>query len=154
MMRSAPFSSGSDEADAQFVGELAEILRARKDLSLDPKSSGPQITSAMREVRDRSFRERKKFYIENRLLNQVTWYSNRANLHRKLAKVWFAIGIGAELVALAWAVIRVIWSDTVNLIGFFHPLQRRRLRLDSSNEMMSLLAATLWLLRSCSSFGA
>src|SRR5207248_2821452 len=120
MMRAAPFSSGSDEADGQFVRELGEILHARKDLTLDPtKSTGPQITSAMRDVRRRTFNERKEIYVENRLLDQVTWYSNRANLHRKLAKTWFAVGIAAELIALVWAVVRVIWSDTANLIGFF-----------------------------------
>src|SRR5438105_7719663 len=109
MMRAAPFSSGSDEADGQFVRELGEILHARKDLTLDPtKSTGPQITSAMRDVRRRTFNERKEIYVENRLLDQVTWYSNRANLHRKLAKTWFAVGIAAELIALVWAVVRVI----------------------------------------------
>jgi hypothetical protein len=120
VMRLPPFSGAAELAEKHLVGELEEILRARKDLSLDPaKSSGAQITSAMREVRGLAFEARKAFYLEHRLLDQVNWYTDRASLHRFRANLWFAVGLGAEVIALAWAIVRVIWTDAVNLVGFF-----------------------------------
>ncbi len=120
MMRAAPFTDSATDADKLLVNELQEILRARKDLPLDAaKSAGPQITSSMREVRATSFDSRKTFYLERRIEDQVNWYSGRASLHRSRARVWFGVGLAAEIVAFIWAVVRVIRTDAVNLIGFF-----------------------------------
>ena len=120
MMQVAPFDQSADDVDGRLVSELKEILRARKDLSLDPaKSTGRQITPNMREVRNMSFDARKAFYLERRINDQVSWYSNRASLHRSRARIWFAVGLGAEVTALIWAVFRIIQTDAVNLIGFF-----------------------------------
>jgi hypothetical protein len=123
MMRAAPFDINANDADGRLVSELEEILRARKDLPLDPaKSTGPQITPPMREVRKMTFDSRKAFYLERRLADQVQWYSGRASLHRSRARWWFGVGLGAEIVALIWALVRVIWTDAANLIGFFTSL--------------------------------
>jgi hypothetical protein len=155
MMRLPPFSGGAAQAEQHLVGALEEILRARTDLSLDPaKSSGAQITAAMREVRDLAFPARKVFYLQNRLLNQVNWYSNRATLHRFRANLWFAAGLGAEVVALVWAIVRVIWADAVNLVGFFTSAAAAATafgQLQQNNELArsySLAAQELQLIRS------
>ncbi len=153
MMRVAPFDQDANDADGRLVSELEEILHARKDLPLDPaKSTGPQITPAMREVRKVAFDGRKAFYLERRLADQVRWYSDRASLHRSRAKLWFGVGLGAEVITLIWALVRVIRTDTVNLMASSPRSRLLRPRLPSYSGMTSwLVVIPLRLRNSCSS---
>jgi hypothetical protein len=123
MMRVDRFAGDDRTAEKDFVDELKDILKARSDLTLDvPKSVESQITPGMQSVRALEFPARKSFYIENRVQNQVGWYSDRAALHRRRATTWFLVGIGAEVIAVVLAVIRAVKPGTVNLIGFLTSL--------------------------------
>ena len=123
MMRVDRFAGDDGAAEKDFVDELKDILKARSELTLDvSKSVDSQITPGMQRVRALAFDARKSFYIENRVQNQVSWYSGRAALHRRRATTWFLVGIGAEVIAVVLAVIRAVKPETVNLIGFLTSL--------------------------------
>jgi hypothetical protein len=123
MMRTDPFAGSDSEAEARFIGDLLDILKARQELSFPGVESGEgQITASMRLLRAEPFDVRRSTYLERRLKDQIVWYSSRAVRHQHRARLYFAIGLAAELSAVAWAIVRVAYPGTLNLIGVFTSL--------------------------------
>jgi hypothetical protein len=123
MMRTEPFAGPDYEAEARFVGDLLEILKARQDFSLSGEGTGEgQITASMRQLRAEPFDVRRSTYLERRLKDQIVWYLGRAVHHQHRARLYFAMGLAAELSAVAWAIVRIGFPGTLNLIGVFTSL--------------------------------
>ncbi|MFF7641794.1 DUF4231 domain-containing protein [Streptomyces canus] len=72
----------------------------------DPRH--PQITRAMRAVRDKPFAVRKEIYLGDRVLDQLSWYGGRAVQARRSAAVWSALTALLTLLALTTAVVRSV----------------------------------------------
>ncbi|MFD5406636.1 DUF4231 domain-containing protein [Streptomyces griseorubiginosus] len=70
----------------------------------DPRH--PQITRAMRAVRDKPFAVRKDIYLRDRVLDQLSWYGGRAVQARRSAALWSALTALLTLLALVAAVSR------------------------------------------------
>lgn len=70
----------------------------------DPRH--PQITRAMRAVRDKPFAVRKDIYLRDRVLDQLSWYGGRAVQARRSAALWSALTALLTLLALTAAVVR------------------------------------------------
>jgi hypothetical protein len=70
----------------------------------DPRH--PQITRAMRAVRDKPFAVRKDIYLRDRVLDQLGWYGGRAVQARRSAAVWSSLTALLTLLALVAAVAR------------------------------------------------
>lgn len=70
----------------------------------DPRH--PQITRAMRAVRDKPFAARRDIYLRDRVLEQLGWYGGRAVQARRSAAVWSSLTALLTLLALAAAVGR------------------------------------------------
>ncbi|MFF4030614.1 DUF4231 domain-containing protein [Streptomyces sviceus] len=70
----------------------------------DPRH--PQITRAMRAVRDKPFAVRKDIYLRDRVLDQLSWYGGRAAQARRSAALWSALTALLTLLALTTAVLR------------------------------------------------
>jgi SMODS and SLOG-associating 2TM effector domain 1/SMODS and SLOG-associating 2TM effector domain 3 len=123
MMCTDPFAGSDADADARFIGDLREILYARRELpTLGVPSGAGQITSSMRKLRAEPFDVRRSTYIQRRLKDQIAWYSDRAAHHQSRASLYFVVGLLAELMALAWAILRIAVSTNLNLIGVFTSL--------------------------------
>ncbi|TFH52769.1 MAG: DUF4231 domain-containing protein [Methanothrix sp.] len=95
-------------ADTNFLNRIKEILANRKELgktiakNLDIK---PQITAAMRNVRTASLEERKKFYIEQRVNDQINWYSRKAGWNNHRSTLWMVSATVAQALAAIFAVM-------------------------------------------------
>ncbi|MFK4103623.1 DUF4231 domain-containing protein [Streptomyces sp. NPDC019531] len=70
----------------------------------DPRH--PQITRAMRAVREKPFAVRKDIYLRDRVLDQLSWYGGRAVQARRSAAVWSSLTALLTLLALTAAVVR------------------------------------------------
>ncbi|WP_132835888.1 DUF4231 domain-containing protein [Streptomyces sp. BK205] len=70
----------------------------------DPRH--PQITRAMRAVREKPFAVRKDIYLRDRVLDQLSWYGGRAVQARRSAALWSALTALLTLLALVAAVSR------------------------------------------------
>lgn len=123
MMRVHPFDNEAT-ADREFISELRDIMKARQDLRLevDSRAQQGQITDYMRRTRALPFADRKIVYLKDRAIEQVRWYADRSDFHRRRAKVWFLVGLCAELIALAVAIARAVTPAIINLIGLFSAL--------------------------------
>ena len=107
MMRVEPFTSDA-ESDREFTQRLGTLLRDCEDVNLESGEmsiDGLQITGRMREVRRLSVSERFDVYLRDRLNHQIAWYLERSRHNGRLAGYWFLASFGAELVALAIALV-------------------------------------------------
>ena len=108
MMVAPPFLE-DNLIEERFISELREIREARPDSSndiagqIDANSSA--ITTFMKEMRARSFEERKAFYVEFRVHDQKKWYSNKGNMNSRSGTRWFWMTAMLQGLAVAIAVI-------------------------------------------------
>ena len=132
MVHGGPFHSAVRDADGLFAQQLEEHLRSLRRIgwqepARDPGSTPagprntlwdpasrhepddprhPQITRAMRAVREKPFTVRRDIYLRDRVVEQLSWYSGRAVQARRSAAVWSMLTALLTLLALAAAVAR------------------------------------------------
>ncbi|MEJ7653802.1 MAG: DUF4231 domain-containing protein [Chloroflexia bacterium] len=86
--RATPYDTPDGEAEREFLKSLREILEARSEIRHELSGLPPdaqQITTTMRAVRALPFAERKEYYLRERLISQVEWYSRKARSHHRSA---------------------------------------------------------------------
>ncbi len=119
MMRTAPFN---DDATCNhvFTHQLVAILGARPELRHELHGSAPdrhQITAKMRQVRASPLLDRARLYRESRLLEQVDWYSAKAEANRVSASRWSWATLAAQLAALVAAIVAVSNEPDLDIIA-------------------------------------
>jgi hypothetical protein len=109
MMIAPPFQN-HEAIDRRFVSELQEIRNARPEcqnhLAGVAAASNPAITDFMRNARGSAFDNRKVFYIEQRLRDQKSWYSRKAELNARRGARWFWGTAGLQGIAVVVAIIQ------------------------------------------------
>lgn len=113
MLRAAPFEGAAiaSQRDEVFLKSLGAILRERSALALSRRTvarAGEPITPKMRAVRNGDVPTRLAFYIENRVQDQVRWYSTKAQHNDGRQSQWFWALILVQFVALVSAVFQVM----------------------------------------------
>ena len=106
------FIERTKEFSQEFV-ELNKVLNAKK-LNL------PVITDPMLKIRQLSLVDRKAYYIRNRIEDQKTWYSDKAEFNKKKYNFWFGIILTSQ--ALSIVSISFLISNPKsdwNLVGLF-----------------------------------
>ena len=106
------FTDRIKEINNEFT-DLIGFLNA-KDIAL------PIITTEMYRIRILSINERKKYYLENRINNQITWYSTKAETNKKKYENWFWAVIIAQILAIISIVFLIkLPTCDFNLVGLF-----------------------------------
>ncbi|CUR57954.1 conserved membrane hypothetical protein [metagenome] len=118
-VRGESFESGlQHDVDRAFLRSLTDILRDLGDLNVTVGSdTGEQITRKMREARLLSFEERRALYLESRILDQQTWYSNKSGWNERRAHAWLLAGIAFEGVGVLGAALIAFFDFDVDLLG-------------------------------------
>jgi hypothetical protein len=112
MVHGGPFHSLVADPEGLFAERLDERLRELRKVGWqDPRTGSQimgsgQITATMRAVRAKPFQARRDIYLRDRLLDQQTWYRNRAvQAHR--GSVWWSVAAATlTMAALVTAVLR------------------------------------------------
>jgi len=114
MVHGGPFHSGVADPDAVFAERIEERLRELRKCGWEDPREGPhergagQITPEMRAVRAKPFAARRDIYLRDRVLEQATWYHNRAaQAHRSSAR-WSRLTALLTLLALLAALLRTV----------------------------------------------
>jgi hypothetical protein len=115
-MRAAPFEDVNDIRirRTEFRNYLREILSASRHIGdrIPPDTAADdQITNSMDEIRALSLLERSKFYLENRIKEQRTWYINKARSNKSSAKKWIAACAATYAAAIILLVLRPIFPN-------------------------------------------
>jgi hypothetical protein len=114
VMGSEPFGLSQRKGDAElkfsaYLSQLINMHRGNAEALLHGISHGSQITDEMRRVRALPFEQRRDFYLDARIKNQLGWYSQRSILNKKRAALlsWFCILVyGAGITVAAVQIVR------------------------------------------------
>lgn len=92
-MRATPFEDAADVRirRAEYRNYLQEILSTNRHIGdrIPPDSSAEdQITSSMDNIRALSLLERRKYYLQERIKEQRTWYSKKASANKVASERW------------------------------------------------------------------
>jgi hypothetical protein len=102
-----------------FLNQLDDVLDVLKDVDVvATQTAGGQITDRMRAVRAASLTERKSIYEQNRVADQQTWYSMRAQWNQNRANRWAMAMISIEVLGLAAAILKSVGTIEGDLLGF------------------------------------
>jgi type IV secretory pathway component VirB8 len=108
--------SNDVEAETFFLEKLREILRTQNSISstLHPHlHEGTQITSSMKQIRSEPFDKRKEIYVQDRIRDQKTWYSRKAEVNKKRASQWQIITWTSEILAVLFAILTTLIPITM-----------------------------------------
>ncbi|ASK18076.1 DUF4231 domain-containing protein [Halomonas sp. N3-2A] len=116
MMRCEPYLDATDvrEVKSRFRTRLNRILSEHKNLAEHfggEVSEQEQITDKMCEVRSLTWEQRVDFYRTYRIDEQRSWYANKSDWNRRKGRLWFAILIGCQTLAVLFLILRVAYPD-------------------------------------------
>jgi hypothetical protein len=118
MVRGEGFESGGD-VDAKFRDEIVGLLTDLEHVPAADEDSA-QITQEMRDVRALSFDERRTYYREFRLKDQLNWYAKNAKFNNHRVHQWTVATVVLEflgLLAAALLMADAIGFDAVGLVS-------------------------------------
>lgn len=112
------FEAEASGVDRVFVNELREILKDLRDLDLSSATNATeQITPRMRELRARSFEDRKRVFAEGRIEDQRGWYARKSQWNAVRLQRWTVAVITAEGLGVLGGVLVVAYSWSIDLVG-------------------------------------
>lgn len=100
-----------EKSRSLMLERFKEITAAGAD-RIHPSLAGNQITAGMEALRNSSFEDRKKAYIDGRTKDQFDWYSNKATQARRFAKWWRRALLIGEISGICLAFFRLfgVWQ--------------------------------------------
>ena len=103
MMTVPPFQE-NEGSEQNFILALKEIRKARSNcqqhLAGETSTNNSEITDFMREMRGSIYKTQKRFYVENRLLDQKLWYSRKAKFNARSGNQWFWLIVVFQFIAV------------------------------------------------------
>lgn len=67
-----------------------------------------EITQDMRQIRAKLVDERTRIYLNDRIMDQKSWYEKKAKENEKKQKIWFALLIIFQSLAILFVLIRIL----------------------------------------------
>ena len=115
-----PFPASLSNADAErsFVNRLDEVPDDLDGLNLEHEESGHEITSWMEETRHAPLAERKQIYADDRIEDEVTWYSRKAEWNKRQNERWGGAMLALEAFGLAQGLLRATGVMKHSFVGF------------------------------------
>jgi hypothetical protein len=145
------------EDEGHFLNRVRELLKRQRPVPLELSEqcvASGQITEIMREIRNKSLPDRRTFYAENRILDQLNWYAKKARWNQSRELLWFFIGWMLQVVTVIGAVIMIAFGDfpfnpvgvlttaAVGALSWYHARNYREL-----SQSYGLVAQELGILR-------
>jgi hypothetical protein len=95
----------------RFLLGLKQVVDQNKDIAkkLIGIQSMPQITKEMSRLRDQNISDRLGFYVEKRVVDQLNWYTKKADDNNRLASKYFWLLIGINVLAIVFAIGKVLF---------------------------------------------
>lgn len=109
MMKAEPFNIDDTKSSELFLQNLKKLIKDNKEItSKSVASLGEQeITDEMKSVRASKMADRKTFYLNNRIIDQLGWYKSKSAYNQKRAQQFFWLIILVTSVAIAFSILRI-----------------------------------------------
>lgn len=107
--RAEPFDNSNDIDRHQFGLKLKAIIDQNKEVSrlLTTHLDEEQISSVLDSHRSCTVDDRLNFYRQHRIVEQQSWYANKAATNRRMVKVFFIALIATISIAIFFAIAKV-----------------------------------------------
>jgi hypothetical protein len=102
-----PMSMNGHDATNAFIDILASFRRQFPDLKLEAVT-GNNVQDWMTTLRTASLDDRRRRYVEDRLLHQQTWYAKMAKENADKAKRWRRLLLALEILGLIAALTETL----------------------------------------------
>lgn len=104
-----PFQDGDAVARSHFQQKLQAIVNQNRELAktLTKHLDEPQISNRMTALRTKSLEQRKTYYANLRIKDQLTWYAKKSVFNRRCSAGFFWALIIVNTIAVIVAVFRV-----------------------------------------------
>jgi len=114
------------EAKMRFTERIKAIKDEFADLNKELSAellALPIITSEMKTIRELQLEDRKKYYLLNRIDNQIDWYKRKATKNKDKYEYWFWAVIIAQILAIISIGYLIKFSEcNFNFVGLFSTL--------------------------------
>jgi hypothetical protein len=111
------------EVKKRFNSRIKELSAEFKNLTKDLNSKTlnlPIITNKMLEIRSCDLSARLEYYIQNRIEEQKSWYSDKAEFNSKKYELWFWVIILCQFIALLSVIYLIkVPSSNWNFVSLF-----------------------------------
>jgi len=112
-----PAGAGSD-ADQQFTERLRSVLHDLRYLAIEPtESTSPQITDAMRRLRQAPLSQRRLLYDAGRLADQQDWYTRKSQWNTRRARHLGILAIVLDGIGIVAATFKAFGALDVDILG-------------------------------------
>ena len=109
MMKAEPFNVDDTKSSELFLEKLKKLIKGNKEITSKSVASlgEKEITDEMKSVRASKMADRKTFYLNNRIIDQLNWYKSKSAFNQKRAKQFFCLIILVTLLAIAFSIFRI-----------------------------------------------
>lgn len=113
MMRAEPYNVSETEARRLFVEVLKQLLASNAEVSKQAVhiGGGSQVSDEMIRIRSSSFVDRKDLYKNDRIIDQQTWYRNKARINDKAASRCFFLLCLMNVAAILFSLLKIKSPD-------------------------------------------
>ena len=102
----APFSVDASDPESLFADRMQDVA-----------GSADAPNDAMKEARASSFDARRELYRRERIEDQLQWYTRKANLNERRARLWSIVLVLVEFFAFVAAMLRAMGRIDFDLFG-------------------------------------
>jgi hypothetical protein len=109
MMNAEPFNVDDTKSSELFLEKLKKLIIDNKEITSKSVASlgKKEITDEMKSVRASNMTERKKYYLNNRIIDQFNWYKSKSAFNQKRSKQCFFLISLATSFAIAFSILRI-----------------------------------------------
>jgi hypothetical protein len=107
--RAEPYDCSDAIADSLLVARIRELVKQNKDIAhlLNAHLEKPIISDEMRQHRKKNLNERREFYSNGRINDQLKWYAAKARFNKRMARRFFLGLLACNACAVIFAIVRI-----------------------------------------------
>jgi hypothetical protein len=122
MMEAKPYNNTDIESAVRiFLANLRKVIDSQSQISSELSThlqDSPQITAAMKEIRNQSIAGRLNIYLTHRVHDQCVWYTSMSKLNRDLESKWFVLTWIFQFLAVSFAfIVFLLNNPVINPVG-------------------------------------
>lgn len=109
MMKAEPFNTDDASATVLFLEKLKKLINDNKEITSKSVAflGSQEITDEMNSVRSSNMTERKSYYLNKRIVDQLNWYKSKSAFNQRRAKQFFCLIILVTSLAIAFSIFRI-----------------------------------------------
>lgn len=107
--KAEPFDHADELDRHDFVLRLKAVIEQNKDVAglLTTHLDGVQISPEMEQLRQQNLADRVNYYLNSRIVDQQSWYANKAAFNRRMVKRFFALLIVVIVTAIFFSIAKI-----------------------------------------------